>query len=155
MSDPQNNIGKICKSLEKYFDAGAGRVRVKSRPVLIIGCEQNYTSPSDVDYEILPISKIDNFEPDEDFDVLLDEEDIQELSLHQVSYIRTHKTTWNHCRHMRVEDPIGDLKSTFPEKFDEIILKNHEWVLSRTNRVVSKKIKVEISEEEYIDDLSF
>lgn len=155
MSDPQSNIGKICKSLEKYYDVGAGRMRVKSRPVLIIGCEQNYSSPTNVDYEILPISKIDSFDPDEEFDLLLDEEDIQELGLHQVSYIRTHKTTWNHCKHMKVEDPIGDLKSAFPEKFEEIMLKNHEWVISRTNRVISKQIKIDTSEEEFIDDLPF
>lgn len=155
MSDPQNNIGKICKSLERYFDVRAGKMRVKSRPVLIIGCEQNYSSASNIDYEILPISKIESFEPDDEFDLELNEEEIAELGLDYISYIRTHKTAWNHCKRMRVEEPIGDLKATYPEKFEDIMHKNHNWVTGRTNRVVSKQIKINIREKEYIDDLPF
>lgn len=153
---PENNIGKICKSLEKYHDVRTGRIRVKSRPVLIIGCEQNYQSTHNIDYEILPISKVDSFEPDEEFDFLINEEQITELGLNYVSYIRTHKTTWNNSRHMRVEEPIGDLKDTYPSLFEEIMLKNHTWVTRRTNNNMSKQLMVEIKEKEiYFDDLPF
>jgi hypothetical protein len=63
MLDPKENIGKICLSLEKYFDTIKKQICVKSRPVLIIGCEEEYSSPQDIDYELLPISRINNFNP--------------------------------------------------------------------------------------------
>lgn len=153
MLDPVQNIGKICKSLEKYFDVRAGRIKVKSRPVLIIGCEEEFDSPHNIDYELLPISKIQNFEPDSYFDIYLDEQKIQNLGLHNTSYIRSHKTMWNHSRNMRIESPIGDLKDIYPELFEEILIKNHEWVTKRTNKHILKTIEVNV--KEYIDDLPF
>lgn len=143
MFNLEDNIGKICLSLEKYFDAGTGRIKVKSRPVLIIGYERNYISPQDVDYELLPISKIENFRPDDYYDVFLDEEKIKNLGLNNLSYIRSHKTTWNHCKHIRIQTPIGDLKHTYPDLFEEILKKNLEWVRKRTDScLLHKPIKV-------------
>lgn len=146
-----NNIGKICLSLEKYYDVRTGRIGVKSRPVLIIGYEKSYKTPQDVDYELLPISKIKNFNPDEHYDIFLDEEKIKNLGLNYLSYVRTHKTTWNHCKHMRIESPIGDLKHTYPDLFEEILLKNVDWVKSRTNFSLSEEDVEENVEEDVME----
>lgn len=157
MNNPLDNIGKICKSLEKYYDVQAGRIKIKSRPALIIGCEENYESPFNVDYELLPISKLSNTTPDDEYDFLLDEKKIIDLGLESPSYIRSQKTTWNHCKRMKIELPIGDLKNTFPDLFEEILIKNHEWVTKRTNNNITKQIKVNLEEEakDKIEDLPF
>ena len=81
MLAPEENVGKIFTSLEKYYDTGAGEIRTKFRPVLVIGCERNYSSPMNVDYELLPISKIDNHEPDPVFDVRIEGSLRQKLDL--------------------------------------------------------------------------
>lgn len=147
MLEPRENVGKICISLEKYFDVNTNRIRVKPRPMLIIGFEEVYNSPYDIDYELLPISKINSFEPDQNYDIYLDENKIQQLGLNYLSYIRSHKTTWNHCRHMRIDSPIGDLKSTYPDLFEKIMLKNHQWVQNRTNNNITKPLENAIKDK--------
>ncbi|RRJ62385.1 hypothetical protein EHV15_05040 [Paenibacillus oralis] len=131
MSDPKENVGKIFKSLEKYFDPGAGRIKVKSRPVLVIGYERNATSYFNIDYETLPISSLGNFEPDPDFDILITQQTQTKLGLNKTSYIRTHKTAWNHCKNMAIDAEIGDLKSEFPALFEKILKLNEKWVSDR------------------------
>lgn len=131
MSDPKENVGKIFKSLEKYFDPGAGRIKVKSRPVLVIGYERNATSYYNIDYETLPISSLDNFEPDPDFDILITQPTQGKLGLNKASYVRTNKTGWNHCKHMAIDEEIGDLKSEFPMLFEQILKLNQKWVSDR------------------------
>lgn len=132
MRKVEENIGKICVSLEKFFNTETKKLEVKKRPVLIIGHEREYNSPFNVDYELLPLSKIENTTPDEYYDIQLDYEKIKTLNLNYLSYIRSHKTTWNHCKHLRIEEPISDLKKTYPELFEEILEKNLEWVQKRT-----------------------
>lgn len=110
MAVPEDSIGKICKSLEKYFDTRTGRIRVKSRPVLIIGCEDDYDSPMNVDYELLPISTMKNRDPNSIYDLYLNDEICTCLGLKEACYIRTHKTTWNHVKHMDVQRPSWRFK---------------------------------------------
>lgn len=139
MSDPKKNVGKIFKSLEKYFDPGAGRIKVKSRPVLVIGYERNATSYLNIDYETLPISSLGNFEPDPDFDILLSQQIQSKLGLTKTSYIRTHKTSWNHCKNMTIDAEIGDLKKEFPALFDKILELNGKWVSDRNKANLIEK----------------
>lgn len=131
MAVPEDSIGRICKSLEKYFDTRTGRIRVKSRPVLIIGCEDDYDSPMNVDYELLPISTMKNQDPNSIYDLYLNDEICTCLGLKEACYIRTHKTTWNHVKHMDVQRPIGDLKSEYPELFIKVLNLNSQWVSRR------------------------
>lgn len=132
MSSPSDNVGKIVKSLEKYFDARAGRIRVKSRPALIIGFEPNITSPTDIDYELLPISSMSNQIPDHIYDYHIDNQSCFYYGLTQSSYIRTHKITWNHAKHMQINPPICDLISTDPGLFNKLLSLNEQWVTDRT-----------------------
>jgi hypothetical protein len=132
LSSPKENVGKIVKSLEKFFDAQAGRIRVKSRPALIIGFESNYSSAFDVDYELLPISSLTNQTPDPTYDYLIDSQACGKFGLAQASYIRTHKTAWNHIKHMVINPPICDLKTVDPELFNKLLSLNEQWVINRT-----------------------
>src|SRR5690625_907657 len=147
MSDPEENVGNICLSLEKFYNVRTGRLEVKSRPVLIIGYEDNNDTYLNMDYELLPISKIGNFDPHPKYDFELKQDDIKKLGLNYLSYIRSHKTTWNNCKHMRVESPISNMKEIFPNLFDEIIHKNHEWVLNRTNKIIKNRIAVTVNSD--------
>jgi molybdopterin converting factor small subunit len=56
---------------------------------------------------------------------------------------------------MRVESPIGDLRNSYPKLFEEIMLKNHQWVQNRTNNYITKSIETNIKERSYIEDLPF
>ncbi|MCY7691537.1 hypothetical protein MH111_13860 [Bacillus altitudinis] len=133
MSNPLNNVGKIFTSLESYHDERAGRIKVKARPVLIIGFEDDCSNPMTIDYEILPISTIKQKLPHPKHDLHIDSDLRMKLGLNQDCYIRTHKTTWSNVKHMRIESPIGDLKSEDFELFKETITLNREWVVERTN----------------------
>lgn len=140
--NPLENIGVICTSLEKYYDVRTRSIEVKPRPVLIIGCEEGKQSAIDIDYELLPISRIKNATKITEYDFKIDEDKINQLGLDFVSYIRSNKTTWNHSKNMRIEDPIGDLKKLFPEFFNEILHKNLDWVKKRTyTNVNSPKVE--------------
>ncbi|ASB87377.1 MULTISPECIES: hypothetical protein [Bacillus] len=134
MGNPEEKIGKVCTSLEKYFDARAGKVRVKRRPVLIIGHEDDYESPTNIDFEILPISTMKKMKPHEKYDIPLEADLYKNVGLNEKSYIRAHKTTWNHIKHMGIEKPIGDLKDVDNEIFRKAVLLNETWVTSRTNK---------------------
>jgi len=139
LTDPKCNVGKIFKSLEKYFDPKAGRIKVKSRPVLVIGYEKHAPSYLNIDYELLPISSLNNIQPDPDFDLLIPPTTQNGLGLDKTSYIRTHKTTWNHCKHMKIDSEIGDLASEFPEMFEKILELNEKWVRDRNGSNIAKK----------------
>jgi len=130
--DPKKYVGKIVRSLEKYFDVDERRIKVKSRPSLIIGFEPNYTSLLDIDFELLPISKLSNKTPDKVYDYLVDGLLISKLGLNEKSYIRTNKTTWNNVKHMKIEQPIGDLKAVDPAIFNHLLTLNEQWVRTRT-----------------------
>lgn len=86
-----------------------------------------------IDYEILPISTIKHKLPHPKHDLHIDSDLRMKLGLNQDCYIRTHKTTWSNVKHMRIESPIGDLKSEDFELFKETITLNREWVVERTN----------------------
>lgn len=132
--DPQNLIGKICTSLEKYYDVASGRIRIKGRPVLIIGCEENAGSPMNIDYELLPFSSIENANPDPTYDILIDQHTYAKYGLDKECYLRTHKITWNHVKHLRIESFYCDLKQTDPDLFNKALYLNNQWVSTRTNK---------------------
>ncbi|MDQ0412741.1 hypothetical protein [Mesobacillus stamsii] len=133
MLNPYDNVGKVCKSLEKYFDTRTGRIKVKSRPVLIIGFEDTYDNPIKIDYEVLPISSLANINPDPNFDFYLNEDTYNLIGLDRPSYIRSHKTSWTNVKNMRIDEMLGDLKQALPATFNSIIELNREWVNKRTN----------------------
>ncbi len=118
--------------MEKYFDVRTGKMKVKSRPVLIVGYEPDYTSHTDIDYEVLPISTLKNRRPSKDYDYLIDEELRQKLNLNEICYVRSHKTSWSHVKNMDVYKPIGNLIENDFMLFNEILNKNKEWVSLRT-----------------------
>ncbi|WP_227002681.1 hypothetical protein [Salicibibacter kimchii] len=131
MTTPEGNIGLICRSLEKYYDTRAGEMKVKRRPVLIIGCEDDYIRPKNVDYELVYISTLPNKDPHPTYDYpVLDDFHI-ELGLDRPSYIRTHKHTWNHAKFITYQDPISDLGREHPELFKEILNLNTKWMEKR------------------------
>lgn len=132
MPDPKDCIGKIVKTLEKYYDAQTGRIRVKSRPSLIIGYEPDYSSAIDVDYELLPIATLKNRTPNPTYDLAIDGEMVAKLGLKESCFIRTHKIAWNHVKNMIIDPPIGDLKCIDGELFKKILLLNEQWVNKRT-----------------------
>lgn len=107
-------------------------MEVKSRPVLVIGFENTYDSPFKIDYEVLPISTMNNVTPDPDFDKMLESEQIFNLGLDRTSYVRTHKTSWSNVKNMKLEEPIGDLKLVYPSLFNEFLSLNQKWVNART-----------------------
>ena len=130
--DPRDNLGKICKCLEKYFNARTGKMEVKSRPVLVIGFEDTYDSPFKVDYEILHISTLKNIAHDPTYDMLLETDHISTLGLNSTSYVRTHKTSWSNVKSMLLDKPIGDLKLSYPGLYNEYLALNQKWVNART-----------------------
>ncbi|HDR7517148.1 hypothetical protein [Bacillus mobilis] len=131
--DPKYNVGKICKVLEKYYDVSQRRMATKARPALIIGYEPNYSSGLNVDYEVVTISKCDKVTPDETYDIEISSTDRLNLGLTNDSYFRSHKTSWCNVRQVRVEEPIGDLKSYSKDIFNQILQTNHSYVTNRTN----------------------
>lgn len=130
--DPKQNLGKIVCSLEKYFDVRSNKIKVKARPVLIIGYEPNYSSVFQVDYELLPISRISNSIPDPTYDYPIEGQLVAEFGLTSKSYIRTHKTTWNHVRNITIDQPIYDMRTNRPQLYNEILRLNEQWVINRT-----------------------
>ncbi|PJH91885.1 hypothetical protein [Bacillus sp. SN1] len=133
MSDPINNIGKIFTSLEKYYDTRARKIKVKARPVLVIGFEDDCPNPMSIDYEILPISTLKQRLPHPKHDIHIDSGLKNKLGLNEECYIRTHKTSWSNVKNMRIESPVGNLKNEEYELFKETVMLNREWVVDRTN----------------------
>jgi hypothetical protein len=131
---PEDNIGKIFTSLFKYFNPRTGSNEAKRRPVLVIGCEENYSSPMKIDYEILPISKMGKRRPDPTYDVFLQGEFRKNLGLTIDSYIRSNKTTWHNVKHINTESPVGDLKNKDLQLFLKILELNEQWVHNRNRR---------------------
>lgn len=131
MSNPSDNVGKICTSLEKFWDVNKNKMGVKSRPVLIIGHELTYTSPFQVDYELLPISRIGNFTPDPTFDVMLSGHIQSTLSLNDICFVRSNKITWANVKNMNMKE-LGNMKLSFPELFNRILDLNRLWIEQRT-----------------------
>lgn len=136
LSSPYNFIGKIVKSLEKYFDAQEGTIKVKSRPVLIIGFERNYNSIRDIDFELLPFTTLNNQTPDMTYDYYIGDKLCVKLGLSHPCYLRTHKVSWNHVKHMDIISPIGDMLKVDPELFNEIIRLNKQWVAERIENIM-------------------
>lgn len=133
MSTPKNKIGVVCLSLERYFDTRERKIKVKSRPVVIIGCEHDDAARVlDVDYELLPISNIKNATPDQDYDYPISIELKEKLGITgSGGYIRTHKTSWNHVKHMKFDPTLNNMKMVEPEIFNKILSLNEKWVTTR------------------------
>lgn len=108
-------------------------MKIKSRPVLIIGCEHDDpTRFTDVDYEFLFFSKLDNTTPDPLYDYEVNLELKTKLGLKGPGgYIRSHKTSWNHIKHMKFDRSLNSLKEVEPELFDKLLSLNEKWVLDR------------------------
>lgn len=137
MWNPAECVGKIVTSFEKFYDPVSKRIRVKKRPVLIIGFEDNYSNYLDVDFELLPISKIEKSTPHPTYDVLISGDVQKTLKLHQPSYIRSHKITWSHAKNTSIESPMSDLKELYPDMFDHLLSLNQQWVEERNSRSLS------------------
>ncbi|MCM3616663.1 hypothetical protein M3936_03610 [Sutcliffiella horikoshii] len=141
MPEPKDVVGKICKCLTKYYNVRKRAMDVKSRPVLIIGYEDSYTSKMNIDYEYIPLSRVGASDPHEIYDELIDGDLRLNLNLSSDSYLRTHKTSWEHVKQLIVDQPIGDLKVVNPELFDKILKKNEQWVVARTGRHLLQNIE--------------
>ena len=140
MLHPWDNVGKIVKVLERYYDPNENKIKAKSRPNLIIGYEFWNNYPQFVDYELLPISRIENHTPHPEYDVLVSDDVQLILGLDYPSYIRTHKTSWSNVKYIKIEEPIGNLREIFPDMFNRIMALNREWVNSRTEICLNPNI---------------
>lgn len=127
---PEENVGKICLALEKYYSVKLGKMDTKFRPVLVIGFENEYKDKFHVDYEVLPISSVELSTPDSCYDTFIQE--FEKYNLRKASYIRTHKTTWINVMQLKLEKPIFDLKEQETEDFQTIVKLNQQWVNERT-----------------------
>lgn len=87
---PQDYIGKITYSRIPYYNARANEMKMKSRPVLIIGAEKE-TFPCD--FNVLPVSRITNEDNvNELYDFKIDKNQCQAMNLKKwPSFIRVHK----------------------------------------------------------------
>ncbi|MDY3744419.1 MAG: type II toxin-antitoxin system PemK/MazF family toxin [Dialister sp.] len=104
----------------EYYNTKEHRLAWKSRPILIIG------EPRNNDYTVLPVSTISRKENlDAEFDVEIDPAVYSALGLNKVSYVRTHKQLTVH--YAKLGHFIGDLRSHYPELFEEIMQKLAVW----------------------------
>lgn len=136
MLEPIDAVGKIVKSMEKYFNTKTGKIDVKSRPSLIIGFELDYNDKRDVDYELMPIATLKYITPDKTYDYKIEGDLRLSLGLDQDCFVRSHKITWNNVKHMKLHRPIGDLKALDPKLFRHLLLLNEKWVTSRNIHVL-------------------
>ncbi|RKL68124.1 hypothetical protein CR203_06450 [Salipaludibacillus neizhouensis] len=130
--DPRKNVGNIVKALEKFYNTRTGSMDVKARPVLIIGCEDTFHNPLNIDYEILPFSEICSFKPDINYDIHIDSNTIKLYNLTKQCYLRSHKTSWIHSKNIRLESPICNLYEIDYELFQKILELNNQWNYTRT-----------------------
>ena len=113
-------IGKLYTCIVEYYNTKEHRLAWKSRPILIIG------EPRNNDYTVLPVSTISRKENlDAEFDVKIDPAVYSALGLNKVSYVRTHKQLTVH--YAKLGHFIGDLRSHYPELFEEIMQKLAVW----------------------------
>lgn len=88
---------------------------MKNRPALIISDARNN------DYTILPLSTISRKENiDSEYDIKIDKLAYPALGLNKDCYIRTHKQQTAHKSN--IGKLIGDLKSSYPDLFDDVML---------------------------------
>lgn len=113
-------------------------MKVKARPILIVGHESTYAHPVNIDYEFLPISTLKNVIPDPVYDILVDDNFRQEINLSEISYIRTHKTSWTHSSNIDLRQ-ISNIKQTHPHFYNLLIEKNELWMSTRS---ISSKAEV-------------
>lgn len=112
-------IGEIRKVITPYYDLRCKRMKLKSRPALIL-------KELNGDYVILPISRITHRENvDKEYDIFVTTANYSLLKLNNDSYIRTNKQTI--VNHADVGDMISDLKVSYPELFDVIINKIEDF----------------------------
>ncbi|WP_200416430.1 hypothetical protein [Virgibacillus salexigens] len=143
MHDPEQNVGKIYRAYVKYFDTKDRRMKTKSRPVLIVGFEDDYDSPMNIDYEVLSFSSMKRRKPNPIYDVSLDGK-YEKFGLNESCYIRTNKIEWIHVKHMEIEDPIGELRSIDPELFETALKLNEQWVVRRTRNHLVQPTNTEV-----------
>lgn len=113
-------IGKLYTCTVEYYNAKERRLAWKGRPILIIG------EPRNNDYTVLPVSTISKKENlDVEFDIEINPAVYSALGLNKVSYVRTHKQLTVH--YAKLGHFIGDLRSHYPELFEEIMQKLAVW----------------------------
>ena len=113
-------IGKLYTCTVEYYNAKERRLAWKGRPILIIG------EPRNNDYTVLPVSTISKKENlDVGFDIEINPAVYSALGLNKVSYVRTHKQMTVH--YAKLGHFIGDLRSHYPELFEEIMQKLAVW----------------------------
>lgn len=109
-------IGKIYRSITLYYDSRIKKTTTKSRPVLIL------STPRNNDYTILPISTITKKQNlDFEYDVELNPDELTNLKLNKISYVRTHKRIYIHSADLDLSKDLGDIKTCYPELYKDII----------------------------------
>lgn len=98
--NPQDYIGKITTSRIPFYDNKSGEMKMKKRPVLIIGAEKN-TFPCD--FNVLPVSTITHKEHRNSlFDYEIEKTQCEIMNLKKSpSFIRIHKQST--CHSMNVD----------------------------------------------------
>lgn len=111
-------IGKIVIAKTPFYDVRAKRMKIKARPMLIIGAEKEYLP---CDYNVLPVSRVTKRRHrDEVYDIELSDEQCDKLSLdHRPSFIRTHKQTVVNSRDIDI-NPISDCKHLDNELYEKV-----------------------------------
>ncbi|MCT3168961.1 hypothetical protein U9I39_03980 [Lacticaseibacillus rhamnosus] len=122
----QDFIGELRLSRLPYYDKLLGQEGFKSRPIVIIGAENEY---GPTDFSVLPVSKISRKKNiDEFFDVKVTQIAYPFLDLDEpVSYIRTHKFYTVNSTDVSA-DPICLIQSQYPNLYREIRDKFHTYV---------------------------
>lgn len=122
-------IGEIRKALTPFYDQHAGRVSVKSRPVLVIA-----QADTD-DYVVLPVSTVSHRQNiDPVYDIEINPVDYPHSNLTRVSYVRTHKQTIVHRG--SIADKICDLKSEYQDLYLKIVEKREQFSTEITNQAL-------------------
>lgn len=113
-------IGQIYTSATKFYDKAAKCMRVKGRPVLVVG------GPRNNDYTVLPISSISiPYNLDSEYDVPIDDLHRARLNLQKKCYVRTHKQLTVH--YAMLTKFIGDLKKDDEELYLNILVKMEDY----------------------------
>lgn len=116
---PQDYIGKITTSKIPFYDNKSGEMKMKKRPVLIIGAEKEVFP---CDFNVLPVSTItfkEHINPLFDYEIEAEKCQIMNLKK-SPSYIRVHKQSTCHSRNVD-KRYFCDLVYDYNDIYTEII----------------------------------
>lgn len=96
-ASPRDYIDKLTTSRIPFYDNRSGKMKVKQRPILVIGVEKD-SFPCD--FNVLPVSTISNYHHrDVQFDYEIGKEKCDQMSLKwSPSFIRVHKQSTCYSR---------------------------------------------------------